>query len=612
MRLLPLLFAAVLGPLALTAGAVRAQPVEHPFTFSPLPHGLPGLVGGTLKWADVDGDADLDLLLTGLKLPLEPFEVASCQTLLLRNDGPRADPTAEGGRTFGLAPTTAALPGLCASDAAFADVDGDDDLDLVLTGSTTTAAPYTPAAFLFLNDGGTFRDASDRLNVPALVGARLAFTDADRDGDPDLIVSGSPSERPPFLPLTGLFRNDAGRFAPVPTALTPVAFGDLAAFDADGDGDDDVVLAGASATGLDAALYRNDGGPLVYTRVATRTGAVAASAAASAGAERLLALTGARPSPYLLVGTATVERVDASGFAPRATLDGRFGGSADWGDYDGDGDTDLALTGAPSGAEVAAFDVVRFDAGTPSLLGRLAGLAGSAAAWGDADGDGDLDLAATGFDVDATPRLLLYRNERFGLVAPPSVPDPVALLQPDGSWVLQWTPPAPGLAFDVWVGTAPGRADVVRPEARLANGYRPTAAAGPIGGRTYRLPPLAPGTYHFGVQAVSAERVGGPFATGTLTVAPTDVAPTEAVMFALDARSPSRPGAGVRVGLPAPGAIRLRLYDAVGRVVATLADGPRSAGWHTLALPTGLAPGLYVLDLHAGAGRRTASLVVLP
>ena len=55
------------------------------------------------------------------------------------------------------------------------------------------------------------------------------------------------------------------------------------------------------------------------------------------------------------------------------------------------------------------------------------------------------------------------------------------------------------------------------------------------------------------------------------------------------------------------------LDDLSPRAVATLADGPLGAGWHTVALPGGrLAPGLYVLDLRAGAGRRTASLVVLP
>ena len=68
-----------------------------------------------------------------------------------------------------------------------------------------------------------------------------------------------------------------------------------------------------------------------------------------------------------------------------------------WGDYDNDGDLDAFLTGYSSAGEITAL--YRNSGGTFADSGAIPtglGLGGSAADWGDYDNDGDLDIALIG------------------------------------------------------------------------------------------------------------------------------------------------------------------------------------------------------------------------
>ncbi|MDB6110779.1 MAG: regulatory domain of in-like proprotein convertase, partial [Pedosphaera sp.] len=79
---------------------------------------------------------------------------------------------------------------------------------------------------------------------------------------------------------------------------------------------------------------------------------------------------------------------------------------AAWGDYDRDGDLDLAVTGG------GLTRVYRNNNGTfLSLPFVFQGLTNGVVAWGDYDNDGDLDLLVSGDKGSLTPFTALYRND---------------------------------------------------------------------------------------------------------------------------------------------------------------------------------------------------------
>ena len=85
--------------------------------------------------------------------------------------------------------------------------------------------------------------------------------------------------------------------------------------------------------------------------------------------------------------------------------------AAAWGDYDNDGDLDILITGADSGWNPMAR-VYRNDSATFTTYididPALRGIQDGSVAWGDYDNDGDLDILLAGRASDPITRI--YRN----------------------------------------------------------------------------------------------------------------------------------------------------------------------------------------------------------
>ena len=138
--------------------------------------------------------------------------------------------------------------------AAFADVDGDGDEDLLITGYFDSTRPISK---LYINDGGFFTLVEDTPfeNVRF---SSIAFSDVDGDGDQDLLITGSNSS---YQKTSNLYTNDGGTFTLVEDVpFDKVEHGSIAFSDVDGDGDQDLLIT-VSYLGSQtlSILYTNNG-----------------------------------------------------------------------------------------------------------------------------------------------------------------------------------------------------------------------------------------------------------------------------------------------------------------------------------------------------------------
>lgn len=130
--------------------------------------------------------------------------------------------------------TSLTLQNLTVGSASFSDIDGDADLDLLISGESLTEVPFQPLTKLYVNNGSGI--LTEVANTPfANVGlSAAAFADIDGDGDMDVLLMGMDAA---MNPKTRLYANDNnGDFSEVTNTPFPdLAQGSIAVADIDGD-----------------------------------------------------------------------------------------------------------------------------------------------------------------------------------------------------------------------------------------------------------------------------------------------------------------------------------------------------------------------------------------
>jgi hypothetical protein len=340
---------------------------------------LEGVYASGAVAGDLDGDGDLDLYVTAF---------GPNRVLRNRGDG-----------TFETVADTGAEDGRWSASAALADADGDGDLDVYVANYVDFRLDHNIAcgdprrglrgycgpdvysgegdAFFRNRGDGTFEDATARAGLGGATGAGLAvvWSDLDDDGHPDLYVAND-------LTPNFLFRNRGDSTFEDRSLLSGTAYGPrgtaeagmgIAPGDFDGDGRLDLVV--TNYEGETQALY-GQRGPLLFTDLRFAAGL-------------------AEPTLRQLtfgVGTA---------------------------DLDHDGDLDLAFANGHVRENAELFSAASRYRQPNQVFENLgqgrfrladAGLAHAGAsrglAFGDLDGDGDLDLVIT--NVDEAPEV--YEN----------------------------------------------------------------------------------------------------------------------------------------------------------------------------------------------------------
>ncbi|MCB0063906.1 MAG: VCBS repeat-containing protein, partial [Caldilineaceae bacterium] len=344
----------------------------------------------SIAWGDVDGDGALDLAVGNFSVPIGQ------QNRLYHNAATR----------FPLQFDAWTTPSANNAHAvAWGDMDGDGDLDLVL-GIRGVNELYCNRAGA-LTKVTTFTPPADLTNA-------VAWGDMDGDHDLDLVVGNmaQPRDVENSVPYTSkLYRNDPPLGECQPQFTEVWSFGAdedtraLAWGDMDNDGDLDLAVGNGYRNVLDLPggehnhIYRNEGASaagvprfaLVYTSPEVEsTRSVAWGDVDQDGDLDLAVGNSASPSRiYRNDGALNSQQVS---FALEwATLELADTHSLAWGDMDGDGDLDLALGNTTQSSRVFCNEdghIATTDCWHSIEAERTRSLA-----WGDMDGDGDLDLA---------------------------------------------------------------------------------------------------------------------------------------------------------------------------------------------------------------------------
>ena len=412
--------------------------------------------------------------------------------------------------------------------AKFIDFDNDGLPELIYAGSTSSTSAGVAAVYVYYFDNMNGNLQAYELQLenefPVLTGSSIAFGDVDNDQDYDLILAGS---SPAFGRVTDVYLNEGinvnGQLIMKKDeanagGITGVTNGTLDLVDFDNDGDLDLVVSGDSFDGDVLQLYRNDQG--VYTSISET-----------------------------LSGLAAMKN-----------------GRTSWGDFDGDGNADMLYSGEVLGkgefTGLALYDQVTATYKEDDF--DLSQFTNAAVAFGDYDGDDDLDMALTGVNKnydESDPGSNKYisklyvnvRNEsalldsaaddtasgrmatvgKFKVNKPPTPPktssvkkvdnapamysfrrpsdggdNPLARIQEERQMMeFNWEPSeddntaSAGLTYALRIGTASGKSDIFDAQAN-ADGSRKSSGKGNTEHNTSWTVALDPGTYYWAVQAI--------------------------------------------------------------------------------------------------------------
>jgi len=468
--------------------------VAQQFTF--VDGGMVSVGRSSVAWGDYDNDGDLDALITG-DHGSGPY-VAS----IYRNDGGE------------FANINAGLTGIYNSAVAWGDYDNDGDLDILACGRNSSNSK----TYIYQNNNGTFLQKEAGLPVIGSDGA-VAWGDYDGDADLDILIAGAYS--------CLVYANNSGVFTDANFGLPAVSncWADWGDFD--NDGDLDIFIMGDLGGILISSIYRNDKGAFTEMPQAAITPLAGGSSAwCDFDHDRDLDLLITGFNEYLEPQTSIFSNLGNMEFMN--VFPGLIGaslGTAAWGDYDNDGETDILLTGQNAGCGILSSMVYHNDGNTifTDINAPLDGAERGSAAWGDFDNDGDLDLLISGITGAGSPATRLYSNTNgsnvFFANQPPLAPDGLSMYIDSYTVTLGWNPstddhtPTNGLTYNLRIGTSSGAQDILPAMSNPLNGKLLLPKPGNTGNNSDWTINLPDGTYFWSVQAIDNSFAASEFST---------------------------------------------------------------------------------------------------
>lgn len=397
---------------------------------------------GNAIWGDIDKDKDYDILVCG-----EKSDGSKVTSLYINNGG-----------VFEKAP--ASFEGLSPrNDNAmqFIDLNQDGFLDFIITGENNNNEAVTN---LYIYEFG-FEYVKYETGIPGVVDGSVDWGDYDNDGDMDLLISG---KNILSNEICEIYNNDGKSDAPKSWKFTfanknfhPLDESVARFVDLNKDDYLDVVAMGTdNLHQIKGYYYLNNEGLFTSGEITGHNnGSIDFCDFDSDGKMEILvtgdtSFSGPNPSSKLL-------KFDNGSFVEiGADLENVSLSSADWGDYDNDGDYDLLLCGMNN---QLAYATIIYENRNNSLVNsgiRLPGMASGTVCWGDYDYDGDLDILLSGY-VSSSPNRLtaIFKNNLEVQNQNPAKPGNLSFSQTGTDVQISWNPatdsetPSNGLTYNV-------------------------------------------------------------------------------------------------------------------------------------------------------------------
>jgi len=453
---------------------------------------LPNTYPSFVAWGDYDNDGDLDILHTGSL----GFSSGNPISNIYRNNG---DGSFE-------EQTGISLTGVEYGSGTWGDYDNDDDLDILLTGETSTGLIST----IYCNNGDNTFTKRDNISLPGIWRSSTVWGDYDNDGNLDILLTGA-TDFVDYNPVSKIYRNNGdGTFNEQTGIELPGIFNGYADWgDFNNDGYLDILLAGDIGSGWISKIFRNNGNNTFIEQnvaITTEGGINTPSLWIDYDNDNYLDICLGGWSKTILYrnngNNSYTEQTNIN-------LRGVFEGSISPGDFDNDGYLDILIS--TYWGETSKI----YHNNSNNTFTELTGLYlnGLSSMWGDYDNDGDLDLL-----IDSK----VYRNNRimkagnYSVNKKPAVPEKLHSASQPAGIKLSWAPVKTdetyykALTYNVRIGSGYGKSDILSSQSDSSSGFRRVVKMGnAFADTSFVIKNLTSGKYYWSVQAIDQGYLGG-------------------------------------------------------------------------------------------------------
>ncbi|WP_462280173.1 MBG domain-containing protein [Salinivirga cyanobacteriivorans] len=378
-----------------------------------------------LKWVDMDNDGDLDVMVYG--------RISGWDCKFLKNEDSvfteiTFDPLHELKYSLG--------------DSEVADLDNDGDLDIITTGRLSSNRETN----VYINEGDFVFTKINNHGMLGLSEGAMDCGDYDNDGDIDIIITGSQG----YPRNTFLYTNngDLTFTENTNTEFSGTKYGEIKFVDFNNDGYLDVFITGSFMNYSDSKLYLNQGNQTFIENtnfvVRSVTDGDASWGDLNNDGYPDLVLTGyVFNSHYSIAAYINNGGSTVSDYIITSPCD--EGTSCDLADFNNDGYLDIIETGekffTASPSESLYSTNVYINNKSNGFYRKNMGIVdvgNGDARWGDFDNDGDLDIAIVGNMEEYKDSLYIYRNDIQDLNSISSKPSNLSASFHGDSLLIQW------------------------------------------------------------------------------------------------------------------------------------------------------------------------------